>query len=496
MVQILPQHDPGKEIGQSFGSGMGDAMKLLGQRQLAMSALDKLGELDTKDMSDMQIAQAVGKATVGLPHMQNQASDIMKLLLDRKKATGVDETYQNIANRNKGTAPTTEETVTDVTAEVSTQQPGVQQGQQGQQPGQRGQQGQFPNTAPMREIPTIQDQTGTGPLLSPEQVQEITAPLIAAGAYAEIPGAISKAEQNQLQKRELQLQEASALREEQSAKRALESELAQNVLGRTEKLMQSKGLPMGSLDEWKRLSYKYFQDEREKPANADASDEQVWSEAGRRLEQKVEDLATAGSKHYRPTWRMDKERRAKGAQDWAQKHLGTYGNNNEERQLIKSIMMDNGWTREEATSIVQPMSPKLKQTVKSIGKRPPSLTSMSANQAAIQGPKREEEISVFIDNMVPKVRQGVKPSDSLLLLKSQLVRDNGLTDDQAIDVIERIQEPYTVKGDKGEMIEKKLALQNHQIQDLNFLQENVRPSPYDIFFSDRRAIEIMEPLIK
>lgn len=489
MVQILPQHDPGKEIGQSLGSGFGDAMKLLGQRQLGMSALDNLANLDTKDMSPQQIMAEVGKATVGLPHLQKQASDMVQVLLQQKQAEAMREGLKRGAPdgqpRGQDDQPLAKPGVTPQEGSLSAGQPQPSVGQPLQQ-------GAALATPGMRDVPQMQDQAGTEPLLSKNEIADIAEPFILTGDMAGMQTAISNAKDQKLKQRELQLQETAALREEQAAKRALESELAQNVLGRTEKLMQSKGLPAGSPDEWKRLAYKYFQDERGKPNNRDVSDEQIWSEAGRRLEQKVEDLATAGSKHYRPTWEFNKDRRAKQAKDWAQKHLKTYGNNNEERQLLKSIMMDNGWSREESTAITQPLSDALDKTVKNLGKIPPPLTAMSANQAAIQGPRRDQQIQDYKDKIVPQLRDSFGPADSLFLLKANLVRNNNLSDDQAIEVINAMQEPYFDKEGR----QKQLSLQNHQIQDLNFLQENVSPSLYDVFFSDRRALEMMGPLVK
>jgi len=489
MIQILPQHDPGKEIGQSLGSGFGDAMNLLGQRQLGISALDQLSNIDTKDMSPQQIMAEVGKATVGLPHLQKQAADMVQVLLQQKQAEAMREGL-------KRGAPGGPEVATDqqplATPAATPQEASLSAGQPQPSVGQPLQPGAGDLATPgMRDVPQMQDQSGLGPLLNKEEIANIAEPFILTGDMSGMQTAISNAKDQKLKQRELQLQETAALREEQATKRALESELAQNVLRRTEGLLQSKGLPAGSPDEWKRLSYQYFQDERSKPENRDVSDEQIWSEAGRKLEQKVEDLAQAGDKHYRPTWRMNKDRRSKQAQDWTQQHLKAYGDNPEERALLKSIMMDNGWSREESTAIVQPMSKEESSALSSIPKGPAPLRPMSANQAAIQGIQRDEKVNEYINQIAPKLRDSLKPSDSLFLLKSKLVREKGLTDEDAQRVIDKMREPYT--NAKGE--EAQLQLQNHQVADLSLLQENTRPSLYDIIFGDR-TVEILGPLIK
>ncbi len=506
MVQVIQPRDIGGEMGQAIGGGFGDAMKLLGQGAVTGGALDELTNLDTTKLTDQQIMGHVFKAVRFSPHLQKQAGDMAKLLIDRKKAAGLAEVYENIAKQYKGKQGQDGQPLAEG-AEILAETGGLPQegGPSVGAPDQtisQGAQGGFPQTPDMRTVPQIQDQPGTGPLLSPETIQGIAQPLIAAGAYAEIPKAIQKAEQTALKQRELQLQEVEALRKEQTLKRELEGELAQNVLSKTKDLLQKKGMTtQGSpimdqagnvvgtnqvVDEqWNRLAYKYFQDERGEPKNANKSDEQLWQNAGRRLESKINSIAAAGAEHYRPTWDFNKDRRAKSAQKWAQDHLKAYGNSKEDRELLKSVMMDNAWTREEASAIVQPTSPELEAVYKKIKGIPPAqLPGHPAQMRQVQA-SRPIRFDEFREKMVPELKKSFGPNESLVLLKSRLVRNKGLNDDEAIIVINEMQE-----GKDG------IRLQEHQITEENYLGRNVRPSPYDIFFSDRRAMEMMRPLIQ
>lgn len=484
MVQILPQFDPGAEVGKSIGTGLSDALKLLGQRELATSALDRLSNLDVTDMSPAQIYAEVGKATAGLPHMQKQASDMAQFLVQQRKAQDLSDSYR-AGYPSKQQAQTSAEARPEKVIERG------EMIEQVDSPEAAMVRGKFPETPGMREPPLLQEQTGEGPILSQQEAAAITEPLIASGQYDKIPEALNQASQNKLKQRQLQLDETQALREEQQYKRKMAEQEFVKVRESLSNLRQSKGLPAEGDEEMMRLMYKYYQDERANPANRDATDEQLLGAAQRTMERKVEDEVQGFNKHLRPTWRLDKKRRAEGARDWVQNHLKAYGNNPEQRAYMKSLLMNAGWSREEATAIVQPFSKPLQQSFNAVPKPPKRPLAMTPNQEAIQGPRRELELDRWMEKAVPKLREGFKPYDSLYLLKSRLVRDMGLTDDEAIRVINQMREPYQDK--EGET--KQLPLRQHQIADLSLLPENTRPSLYDVMFGDR-TIEIMGPLIK
>ncbi len=469
MVQILPQFDPGADIGKSFGGGVGDALKLLGQRQLGVQALEGLKGLDLENMTAGDIIAEVGKATVGLPQLARHSDKMVEALLREKRSgAAIEAQIKQAELREKGLPR----------GGVGE---GVQPGAEGIAAGVSGAPGAGAGleSAGMRDMPLLGETTGREPLLSSEEISAITMPFIETGDTEGMAKALGDARGQAIKQRELQIQAQQARTQELTRRRELESELAQNVMARTNQLLKEKGLPPG--EQWSRLAYKYFTDERNKPKNKNASDEALWNESGRRLERKIEDIAGAGDKFYRPTFRRDKERRAKGAQKWAQDHLGAFGTGTEERALLKSVMMDGGWSRQEATSIVQPFSPGLEKAFNAI---PKFRAPIKDFVPGVVPPTQAEIASKWADKAVPSLVGSFQPSDSLLLLKDRLVRDKGLSDDQAIQVIDQMRE-----GEQG------LKLQDHQVAEEAFLPENTRPSLYDLF-QGRKTHELLGPLIK
>jgi len=488
MVQILPTYDPGRETGQAFGGGISDALKLLGERQLGISALDKLKGLDLSGMSEADILSEVGKATIGLPHMQKQASDLVGALVRAKRAEAMKEAQTRSA---RGVSPQGSEDVSQVTGEAPDKgampAQGVQAGAAAGAPS-----GTAPGTGTglqqtgMRDVPAYEETTGTEPLLSAQETTAIVEPFIAVGDEAGMVKALSDARQQKLQQRELQIQAQQARTQELERRRELESELAQNVMGRTGRLLSEKGISKQGeppKEEWNRLAYDYFDKERNKPENKNASDEKLWQEAGRKLERKIEDISGAADKFYRPTWRMDKDRRAKNAQRWVQEHLKTYGNNNEERSLLRSIMMDNGWSREEASALIQPFSSSLSSSFGSISKMPSIPLGYRPDMMPQQEIKRAENVEKTMDSAEQAIVKGFKPTDSLLLLKSKLVREKGFNDTQAVDLINKMIDNESLK------------LTDAQIAERPFISENTVPSLYDLF-SGRSILETLGPLVK
>jgi len=486
MVQILPTYDPGRETGQAFGGGISDALKLLGERQLGISALDKLKGMDLSGMNEADILSEVGKATIGLPHMQKQASDLVGALVRAKRAEAMKEAQTRSA---RGVSPQGREGVSQVTGEAPEQgtmpAQGIQAGAATGAPTGVGA-GTGLQQAGMRDIPSYEETTGTEPLLSAQEIGAIAEPFIAVSDEAGMVKALSDARQQKLQQRELQIQAQQARTQELQRRRELESELAQNVMGRTGRLLSEKGISKPGeppKEEWNRLAYDYFDKERNKPENKNASDEKLWQEAGRKLERKIEDISGAADKFYRPTWRMDKDRRAKNAQRWVQEHLKAYGNNNEERSLLRSIMMDNGWSREEASALIQPFSSSLSSSFGSISKMPSVPLGYRPDMMPQQEIKRAENVEKTMASAEQAIAKGFKSDDSLLLLKSKLVREKGFNDTQAVDLINKMIDNESLK------------LTEAQIAERPFISENTVPSLYDLF-SGRSILETLGPLVK
>lgn len=499
MVQVIQPRDIGGEMGQAIGGGFGDAMKLLGQGDLTKSAIDELSNLNTEGMNEQQIYANVAKATRYSPHLQKQAGEISDRLYKQEKARAFQKTQEDAAKlreeqlrlRNQGiTGPGG----TPTEGGVSPEQGAIVQGAQG------GTGDPLATPGDLRELPLMEEQAGMDLMPTQEEIQTWVGPFTAVGDTEGARDAFDKLIASKQSQRDARIEDARLKREEQTARRSLETELAQNVLSKTKNLLKQKGMTTGGdpivdeqgnitgreqvVDEkWNRLAYNYFQDERKKQPKA--SDEKLWQDAGLRVERKINDIATAGAKHYRPTWEFNKERRAESARKWAKDHLKAYGNTAEDRELLKTVMMDNAWTREEATAIVQPASDSLESAYRKVKGVPPQQMPGRPDQMGAPQQPRPVRFDEFREKIVPELKKSFRPEDSLFLLKSRLVNNKGLTDDEAIIVINEMQ-----GGEDG------VKLQPHQITEQNYLQENIRPSPYDLFFGDKRAVEIMRPLIK
>lgn len=75
------QFDPGKEIGQQIGSGLGGAMQLLGQRQLVKSGLDNVNEmLKTPGTTPMQALSGLAGSLAGIPGGMQMLGQIYPVL--------------------------------------------------------------------------------------------------------------------------------------------------------------------------------------------------------------------------------------------------------------------------------------------------------------------------------------------------------------------------------------------------------------------------------
>ena len=519
MVQVISPRDIGGDIGRSvgggIGTGFGDAMKLLTEGDISRTAIEELGKINFKGMNPQQIHSETFKAFRYAPQLQKQAGEIAQRFNQIEQARAYKESQiagaRQREDKQRNLRSQNVQGPSGVGADGLPAQDGVIQVQEdlgGQGiPGGQGTPGG--NQQDLREIPLTADQDGQDLMPTSEEIETWLGPSMATGDREGMQKAMDGLMESKKLQRDAKIEDARIQREELTAKRALEGEQAQMVLGKTKSLLEANGLTTNTPikdesgeiigynkdvpEQWNRLAYKYYNDERKKPENKHLSDEYLWQESGRRLERKIGDIVTAKDKHWRPTWRMDKTRRAEGAKKWAQEHLDNYGNTDEDRQLLNTVLIENEWRKDEAQAITQPMSSGLTKAIDSAGQRPRDPTS---SQFIAQSPMREEEIKTFMDDLVPKLQESFLPTDPMGLLKNNLVRTNHLTDEQAVEVINRMLQPYQGKDKSGKPVEKKIKLQPHQIRDLNSLQENVRPSPYDIWFGDRRAIELMEPIIK
>jgi hypothetical protein len=368
MVTILPKFDPGAEIGQSFGSGLTNALNLLGERKLAQSALDRLSEIDTSQMTAPQIVSEVGKATVGLPNLQRQAAQYIEMLLNEKRAKAAQESAARRAIGTRDLAAQQRQPAQPQPEEGQSQQ-FLGEGEQalGQPQAmaamQRGMPGQEPQPRDLRQIPQSESMEVGQYFLSPQAIDQIRAPFLEVGDVAGANQAQQRAEDQLIRMRQQEIEMAQQRNAERAAQRELEKEVAADVVDKTSKLLEKNGVA-GNPEQWNRISVNLFEQERAKPENRGKSEQALWNEAGRKIERKINDIATSAQKNFRPIIRGNQKERFQQARKWATGHLREYGNTNEDRELLKSILMNSGWSRREATGIVQPFSEALESGFK------------------------------------------------------------------------------------------------------------------------------------
>ena len=475
MVTVLPSFDPGRDIGKSLGSGFGEALKFLGERKMQQGALDELKGMNLDEMSPIDIAHGVMRATAGSPQMQRSAPDIIRTLMDQKRASAAQQSYRNQARGLNDIDDVPEPRQS--TDKFMDQFPKFGQTTNGQQ--ELGKEGlQTPKD--MRRVPELEDTTGRESLLSPQEVDEAGGPFFAVGDYAGGQKAIERAKDQKLKQRELQIEAQKERNRVLQQQRALESEIAKNVLEKTDELLESKGLDGG--EQWKRLGYNYFEEERKNKDNEKKSDQELWNSAGAKLERKINDLGDATTKVVRPTFRGNQERRAEGAKKWVQGHLKEYGDSPEDTELMNTILVSQGWSMPEAHAMTRPLSDKAQQAFKNIPKLQQAETFGSLpgfEQAKDLDTKNFDKTK---NQIAPKLAENLGDNDSIFLLKNSLVRDKNFTDEQAIEIIDEVR--------------KYKDFSDVQIRDLGYIPQNSRPSLVDLFLSDRKFTELMEPLIR
>jgi hypothetical protein len=87
-MQILPVVDIAERLGAGLGGGAAQALGQLGQRQMALNALDSLNNLNMKDFSKLGLPQqlaTIGKAFAGVPGLQNVMPDVMATFLRERR---------------------------------------------------------------------------------------------------------------------------------------------------------------------------------------------------------------------------------------------------------------------------------------------------------------------------------------------------------------------------------------------------------------------------
>lgn len=461
MVQILPQFDPMGQIGQGLGQGAGEALKMLGQGKMTRDALQGIRQMDLSQTSPMEVLSMLSEAGQYVPGLQRNLKGVYESLLSERKGQLATQSGQKAAeiaqNRRSGFSP-----LDDLDQNIA-------------QAEQRAAAGTDSRTG-KRGIKRAQEQDVSKLTLSPEEVYQLRAQHDAVGDVAGGDAAVQKAQDQLLQAEQIRIQRAEQQNKEMMQQRDLDQEQANIVQSRVKRLLESKGMSQSPL--WDRKALKEFNNLANDPKNDKLTEAELWNKAGLKIERQIEDLVGKQSEVARPTFSLNQKRRAQGTKTWVQEFLKAYGNTKEDRDIIETQLMDNGWSRAEAKLMTQPLNDNVEKVLKSVGPiskftKDKFFEGGIIGQEGRQSAKREKYIDKLSTDLVKK--GDFNQTQSLLGLKYNLVRKLGLSDNDAIDVINRMRE-HGFKPSEA------------QISELPFVEQNTVPSLVEIFGKELSAL--------
>jgi hypothetical protein len=450
MVQVIQPRDIGGEIGQAFGGGLSNIAQLKTRQEMAGRGLDALSALG-EDATALDYAKALAKGAAVSPAIAEMAGPLYQAMIAEKKLKATEDL---LSTKDDGRARKP-------TDRADAGEPSPVDGRPG-----------------MRDVPEA-GELPIGGLLTNEEKEAIIKRNF--NDPGKITAEIQAAENNKIQQQQ-------NLLETQTRRREMEREEATEVMGRTHNLLREKGLISGDEplpDRYNRIAYNYFDSERNRDPKATISE--LWNRAGKRLDRKIDDVAKQSRDLAAPRFRGNKNQRIEAASRWSQQHLKAYGNTKEDRDLLKGVFTENGWTPEEASRIVQPLSGSQKSVINRLPKvRNQGIIEKAMEQVIDPRPLNEVQLRRTSDRFVDGMLKEFTPSTSLVNMKSRLVREKGFTDDEALSMITDLQDSLIQQGRQ---------FTEEQINEIPFLGERVRPSLIDIF-GGRSVYELGEPLAR
>jgi hypothetical protein len=238
---------------------------------------------------------------------------------------------------------------------------------------------------------------------------------------------------------------------EYANKRGLEEEQRRFVDDNAIRYLMQRGIGNGDPNQvpeyYKDIAYRQFQAEkdRNKQKKGSATDQKLWSQARQQLDQLLEHEASGQqiAKPWLPLSPAVKDA-AKRTKAWVDKYKQMAGNTPEVRDHLETSLMDNGWSRHKAKEFIQPMSNKLQSEYNKIPKMPRSVSVGASPQAAESTQRKlgqsQQKRMEQIQAMVPELARSFSNIDSPYLLRNKLVREKGLNQYQANEIIEALGE--------------------------------------------------------
>ena len=477
MVQILPRFDPGGEIGKSFGSGVGQALGTQADRQRMLSGLESLNNLDFENMSYGDLIKTTAKSFVGLPGGMQVLQEILPGLIKQKQSVDYANNAYGGEDKPGGsvdldkTSQMIEKSIPGVGQEVISQTDEMQMGApRGAAAGAR------PELAPTsQKVPGLEeDIPAYRPMTNQERQQR--AKSMAKGGFS--PSEIQKAINDEEQRRRDEwkgLVEAKKARTEQFVEeRGLEDIQEDRVKGY---VSEEIGVSQAEVDPYEmQKGYEYFKEAQKK--NPNMKDRQLWNHAKKDFQGMRESFSRGENMLERPQFlSLSADRRIADARKWAQGHLKSYGNFRQDREKLLSLFTNNGYTKAEAASIVKPLSEGLEKTVKDIGKATKKERFGYQGTMEHDVPLRGKDREKYTNKLAEDIATNIKPTDSILLLRERLVRDDAVDEQMFSDALEQAQQMMEEQGK---------TLNPEQQGELPDLQNKVKPSLLDIIIGEEK----------
>lgn len=472
MVQILPRFDPGGEIGRAFGGGAGEQLGIQADRNRILSGLDNLKNLNLEKSSAGDIIKNLAQSFAGVPGGMQVLQEILPTLLSQRQSYGYGESLggQYPGSRQAGGSIDLDETSQLINKEGSPEsfQENIQADISG---------GPRSNLAPnLQKVPGLEEDIPAYQPMSRQERQQFARNMAAAGSKPnEIQQALNLEEDRRYKVWQSLVDAKKARTEQFREERGLENEQRNFI---KDSLATELNVPAENLDPYEiQKGYEFFKRYQENALknNKNLTDQQLWNLARKDFNMMRESFDSAKEKLTRPgLFAGDYKNRLKIAKDWAQKHLKTYGNFKQDRDKIVSMLTQNGYTLPEAQSIVRPMKPQLE---KAISGTPPIRDILKIRGGPGQSLRRErispDKQNEYFDKLADNIAKSLGNNDSILLLRENLVRKKGLTEEEFQEVLSNAE---------GKMEEMGKSLSPEQKEEIPHLRNRVRPSLYEILF--------------
>lgn len=458
-MQILPRYDLGGNIGKGFGEGVSQSLSTRTDRNRLLEGLESLKDLNLDDMSYGDITKTLAKGFVGIPGgmqllqeilpgfiKQKQSLDYVKSAYSMPETQGgsvdLDETDQLI----KKSVPSKEASITPTTGTAR------------------------PELAPTaQKVPGLEeDVPAYKPMSNTERMKMGQAMAKGGSSIPEIQKALNIEDQRRRDEWKSRTEAKKARTEQFVEERGLEDIQEDRIKNY---VSEEIGVPVSEIDPYEmQKGYEYFKEAQKN--NPNLKDRELWNKAKNNFKSMREDFSKGEMLLQRPNFlSLSSDRRIADARKWAQNHLKNYGNFRQDREKLMSLFTGNGYTKAEAASIVKPLSEGLESSVKNMERSAKRL----GYQGIAEEPLRGEERKKYTNTLAENIAKNLKPTDSILLLRERLVRDNAIDEQMFSEALSQAEQMMEEEGK---------TLNPEQQSEIPDLQSKVKPSLMDLLVGE------------